>query len=293
MKKTLLALLCAMLIATPLVSTQAETGNLVAVSLTQKVENKLVSAFGPRLKVREVAQVAGGQLLEVTLSDGTVMHMTPDIEHFLYRDELYGFKAGGAENITQSRLNPRRASKLAAVNDKDTVIFPADGKQKALVNVFTDIDCGYCQKLHREIKQLNELGVTVRYLAYPRAGIKDPQTGKETSSYQKINYVWCEAEGKRRTAMTAMKTTQRELSILGQRMRQGADEDTKKEFGTLRDKMTSMMNKHKDCNAPIAAQYNLGVELGVTGTPAIVTQDGTLFPGYLPADELARRLKIK
>jgi thiol:disulfide interchange protein DsbC len=37
---------------------------------------------------------------------------------------------------------------------------------------------------------------------------------------------------------------------------------------------------------PVAAQYQLGQELGVRGTPAIITQDGQMIPGYQSADEL-------
>ncbi len=44
-----------------------------------------------------------------------------------------------------------------------------------------------------------------------------------------------------------------------------------------------MMDKSKDCGAPIAAQYDLVQEVGVTGTPAISVDDGRLFPGYMPA----------
>ncbi|WP_419811368.1 thioredoxin fold domain-containing protein [Bacterioplanoides sp.] len=287
MKKTLMALMCGLVMAGPL---QAEEVKSAPVDLAKQVEGKLVSAFGPRLKVREVAPVASGQMLEVTLIDGTVMHMTPDTNNFIYRDELYQLSATGPVNITQARLNPKRADKLAAVADKDTVFFQAQGEQKALINVFTDIDCGYCQKLHQEIPRLNELGVSVRYLAYPRAGIKSPQTGLLTQSYQKINYVWCQDD--RKQAMTSMKTNQRELSLLGRRMSPSAPEATQEQFRAIQAQMGSMLADSKDCGAPIAAQYALGGELGVTGTPAIITQDGQLFPGYMPADDLAARLGI-
>lgn len=289
MKKTMLAWLCGLAISPALLAEPAP-GNLVELSLKQQVQSKLMDAFGPRVEVREVSTVAQGQLLEVVLVDGTVMHMTPDKAHFLYRDELYGFTPKGPENITQNRMIPKRSAKLAAVSDKETVMFPAKGEQKALINVFTDIDCGYCQKLHQEIPRLNELGVTVRYMAYPRAGIKNLETGELTSSYRKINYVWC--EDKRADAMTAMKTTQRELNMAGRQLRQSPSDSVRKQFNALQSQMNAMLNKNDDCNAPIAAQYELGGELGVTGTPAIVTEQGQLFPGYLPADELARRLDI-
>ncbi|ASP40895.1 protein-disulfide isomerase [Bacterioplanes sanyensis] len=213
--------------------------------------------------------------------------MTPDTGYFIYRDELYQLAETGPVNVTQSRLNPRRAEQLAKVADAQTVLFPAEGEQKGLINVFTDIDCGYCQKLHLEIPRLNELGISVRYLAYPRAGVKNPQTGMLTDSYRKINYVWCQDD--REEAMTVMKNTQREMGMLAQRMR-GGDAKPQQQFDAAREQMQTMLAASADCGAPVASQYELGQSLGVTGTPAIIVEDGRLFPGYMPADELAKRV---
>ncbi|MDH3789607.1 MAG: thioredoxin fold domain-containing protein, partial [Xanthomonadales bacterium] len=44
------------------------------------------------------------------------------------------------------------------------------------------------------------------------------------------------------------------------------------------------------CENPIAEQYQLGMALGVTGTPALLTADGTLIPGYMPPEKLRARL---
>ena len=67
------------------------------------------------------------------------------------------------------------------------VVFSAIGEEKAHISVFTDVDCGYCRMLHREVPKLNDMGVTVRYLAYPRAGV-----GSE--SYEKLVNIWCSAD---------------------------------------------------------------------------------------------------
>ncbi len=286
MKKTLLAAALGLALIAPVYA--ADTDSTVA--LEQQVENKLVAAFGPRLQVREVAALADGQILEVVLVDGSIMHMTPDLNHFIYRDELYQLGEDGPANVTQNRNNPKRAAAMAALADDKTVLFMAKGEQKALINVFTDIDCGYCQKLHQEVPRLNELGITVRYLAYPRSGIKNPQTGELTDSYLKANYVWCQTD--RKAAMSTMKNTQREISMLGQRLRQGGAVMLEDQYRALTAQMQEMMDKSKDCGAPIAEEYSLGSEMGVTGTPAIVLEDGRLFPGYLPADELARRIGV-
>ena len=63
------------------------------------------------------------------------------------------------------------------------IVFPAK-EQKHVITVFTDIDCGYCRKLHAEMDKYNEEGITVRYLMFPRAGVDSP-------SYKKAVTVWC------------------------------------------------------------------------------------------------------
>lgn len=86
----------------------------------------------------------------------------------------------------------RNASRFAAVeNLKDTMIVfsPPEDKVKHTVTVFTDIDCFYCQKLHKEIAEYNRLGIKIRYLAYPRQGLQSP-------SYQKAVAVWCSKDKK-------------------------------------------------------------------------------------------------
>lgn len=262
----------------------------VEVDLVKKVETRLVSAFGPMLQVRTVEPLAEKQLLEVVLIDGSVVHMTPDTNFFIYNDSLYHLTEAGAENITENRLNPKRAAALKAVKDEDTVNFAAKGKQKAVIDIFTDIDCPYCQKLHQEVPRLNELGVTVRYFAYPRSGIVNPQNGQQTESYRKVNYVWCAKDSAK--AMTDIKAQQYELSMMGQRLRQGGNANLEKQYQKLADEMRNTVASTKDCGSPIADQFELGHELGVTGTPAIFTEKGELIPGYMPADDLVRRLGL-
>lgn len=262
----------------------------VEVDLVKKVEARLISAFGPMLQVRTVEPLAEKQLLEVVLIDGSVVHMTPDTNFFIYNDSLYHLTSSGAENVTENRLNPKRAAALKSVKDEDTVYFAAKGKQKAVIDVFTDIDCPYCQKLHQEVPRLNELGVSVRYFAYPRSGIVNPQNGQETESYSKVNYVWCSKDSAK--AMTQIKSDQHDITMLAQRLRQGAGAGVQKQYQKLTDEMRKTVTSIKDCNSPVADQFELGHQLGVTGTPAIFTEKGELIPGYMPADDLVRRLGI-
>jgi thiol:disulfide interchange protein DsbC len=122
--------------------------------------------------------------------------------------------------------------------------------EKHNIFVFTDVDCGYCRKFHSQISDYNELGISVNYVAFPRSGI-------DGETYQKMVSVWCSS-------------------------------DKKKLLSTLKD--DKEIESLFCTNQPITEQYNLGKTLGVTGTPAIFTSNGSQIKGYIPPLELAQRL---
>lgn len=99
------------------------------------------------------------------------------------------------ENIAEAAQAEARQRTMAGVKDDEAIIFAADDP-KHQVTVFTDIDCGYCRKLHHQIDGYNEAGISVRYLFYPRSGAGSP-------SYDKAVAVWCADD--QQAAMTAAK----------------------------------------------------------------------------------------
>lgn len=86
---------------------------------------------------------------------------------FIVQGEIYEVTKDGVANVTHKAL-------LAELNklEPEMIIYPAK-QQKYMVTVFSDITCHYCQKLHTQLKEYNDLGITVRYLAFPRAGLND------------------------------------------------------------------------------------------------------------------------
>jgi len=78
---------------------------------------------------------------------------------------------------------PSRRNKIRALNEKDMIIFKA-ADEKYRITVFTDVDCSFCRKLHKEMDNYNKLGITVQYLGFPRAGIG-------SASHKKLQTVWC------------------------------------------------------------------------------------------------------
>ena len=152
-------------------------------------------------------------------------------------------------NLTESRRQKGRMELLARVPDAEAIVFAPKGAARHTLTVFTDVDCTYCRRMHREIDELNRLGIRVRYLMYPRSG-------PDTESWRKAEAVWCQAD--RRDALTRAKR--------GEAVKPGR------------------------CETRVAAQYELGRELGIRGTPAIITDKGEYIAGYLPAAQMAEYL---
>jgi thiol:disulfide interchange protein DsbC len=148
------------------------------------------------------------------------------------------------KNLTQEKEGLARVAALDKMGEASMIVF-APKQVKHTITVFTDIDCGYCRKLHNEIEQYNKLGIKVRYMAYPRAGIG-------SGSYKKAVSVWC-AKDKNKAMTTA------------------------KNGGNV---------PSKECDNPVEQQFQLGQELGVNGTPALVLENGQIYPGYAPASKL-------
>lgn len=99
-------------------------------------------------------------------------------------------------NLTEPARSAAQSAAIESIGADNMLVYGPD-KPKHTVTVFTDIDCGYCRKLHREMDEINAKGIQVRYLLYPRAGVK-------SDSYSKAVSVWCADD--RNDAMTKAKT---------------------------------------------------------------------------------------
>jgi thiol:disulfide interchange protein DsbC len=152
-------------------------------------------------------------------------------------------------NLTEQSRRVSAVETISEFDDADLVIFAARGEPKATLNVFTDTSCPYCQKLHSEIDQLQEAGITVRYFPYARGGSRGP-------GYQHLRSVWCAED--RRQAMTDAKN---------------------KLFDDL---------PPGDCAAAemVDRGYLVGNRIGISGTPALFKSNGEKIEGYRPYQEL-------
>ncbi len=119
-------------------------------------------------------------LYEVAMG-GNVFYMSDDARYIL-RGDLMELDAE-PRNLSSERREELRVTVLRGIDRSETIEFaPKDAKH--LLYVFTDVDCGYCRRFHSEIARLNDAGIAVRYLAFPR-------TAPGTASYKKSEAVWC------------------------------------------------------------------------------------------------------
>ena len=211
-----------------------------------------LSVNGQSMPVEEVTETPMDGVYHVRLESGESFYSNADGSHFLVGD-LYENAPGGLVNLTEQEQNQERADALAAVPESDLVVFRGADEPKATVTVFTDPSCPYCARLHDTIPELNERGIAVHYLAFPRAGMA-------SQAATTLQQVWC--SDNRSEAMTQAKEGKR-------------------------------ISSSADCDNPVAGQYDLGKALGVQGTPAIILPNGQLVPGFVPPERLSAMLGLE
>ena len=189
---------------------------------------------------------------EVQVEGGPLLYVSADGEYF-FDGSLFQVTAGRFVDVLDMRLIKARRELFVDRSTSDMIIFKPAGETKAVMNVFTDVDCGYCRKLHTEMGELNSYGIEVRYLAYPRSGIP-------SESYDKIATAWC-AQNQRDTLT---------------RIKNGEDVPTS-----------------VCADNPVADHFALGRKIGVSGTPSIILMDGSMIPGYQSAADFAKLFSLE
>ncbi|TDR20794.1 thioredoxin fold domain-containing protein [Marinicella litoralis] len=211
-------------------------------------ETALKKIASANIKVLEVNPTPIASVKEVLVDGGRgseILYISDDGKYIINGSI---FDIENKVDITDQKKSVIRKDLMSSFGASQRIDFLPE-KMEYHVTVFTDIDCGYCRKLHAEMAQYNELGIGISYLFFPRAGL-------QSGSFDKAVNVWCAAD--QQQAMTLAKA--------------GEPVDPKK------------------CDNPIAEHYKAGVTAGVSGTPALVLENGMLMPGYLPPLQLKQRL---
>ena len=228
---------------------------MIAPFSIQAQDSTVVPAFDAvEQKIRTLAPSATTVAISETPVDGLLQaQINSDIVYvssdggYLLQGTLFDIDA--RVNLTDQAMAGVRRDVIDALDNPRQIKFSPEEEPAHRIWVFTDIDCGYCRKLHEEMDEFLAKGIEVNYLAYPRAGIG-------SHSYDKYVSVWCAQDPQ--AALTAAKAGNEPEPL--------------------------------QCDNPVLEQFELGQQLGVTGTPAIITRNGDLIPGYMQSEMLRARL---
>lgn len=201
--------------------------------------------LAPNAKSIAISETPVEGMLMVQI-EGEIIYASTDGK-YLFQGRIIDMET--REDLTEAAKSDMRRELMGDIDASGQITFAPEKPTYDLM-VFTDIDCGYCRKLHSQMAEYNEQGIAIHYMAFPRAGIG-------SRSYEKAVSVWCADDPQ--DAMTNAKA--------------GSDPDP------------------HQCDNPVAEQYQLGSMLGVTGTPALLTTNGQLIPGYVPPAQLRERLE--
>ena len=216
---------------------------LMAQDPFETVESR-IRELAPTARSIAVSETPIDGILQVQVN-GEILYTTDDGKYMM-QGRLFNLET--REDLTETSMARIRKELLDHIDASQQITFAP--KEAAYdLTVFTDIDCGYCRKLHSQMAEYNEQGIAIHYMAFPRAGIG-------SDSYQKAVSVWC----------------------------------AKDQQGALTDAKLGNDPEPLQCENPVESQYELGKELGVTGTPALLTASGQLIPGYVPPAALRERL---
>mgnify|MGYP001812070873 FL=1 len=204
-----------------------------------------IRAMAPNASSIAISETPIEGVLMVQVS-GDIVYATADGK-YLIQGRVIDMET--REDITEGAKSEIRKELMVDIDQESQIVFAPEEPSYELT-VFTDIDCGYCRKLHAQVPEYNENGISIRYMAFPRAGIG-------SRSYEKAVTVWCADDPQQ--AMTDAKAGEEMAPV--------------------------------QCDNPVAEQYQLGQAMGVSGTPALLTADGQLIPGYVPPSQLRERLE--
>ena len=207
--------------------------------------------LNPQAQIESIKVTPMAGVFEAVVA-GTPMYLSAD-GNYLIQGQLMETKT--RKNLSELGMAVRRVPDLKSVDLKQAIVFaPKYAPAKHRIKVFTDVDCGYCRKLHGEMDRYNALGIEVQYLFFPRAGTS-------SASADVAQSVYCAKD--QHAAMTAAQSGQTVAPA----------------------HCPNPVQAHFDLG------IKLGV--GNVGTPSIFLENGELLPGYVPADQLLAILNDK
>ena len=150
-----------------------------------------LEVLAPGMKPDRVAETALSGMYEVRF--GSIIVYLSDDGRYMLRGDLIDLDTG--RNVTETARQSVRAEAVGELGESSMIVF-APNSVKHTITVFTDVDCPYCARMHRQMADYNRLGIAIRYTAFPRAGVGSP-------TWDKMVSVWCAQD--QQSAMTDAK----------------------------------------------------------------------------------------
>lgn len=219
--------------------------------MDEEMATEILKKINQGYNVTEISQTDVSGVNEALINGREIVYMTEDGQ-YIFTGKLIAISSDKITDVTEGRMNTVRQGILSDVNRNTLITFSSNQDNGPQVYVFTDISCAYCIKFHEHIEDMTNSGITVNYLAFPRAGL-----GTSVSSL--MNKVWCAED--RLTALTEAK-----------------------EKGTV-------SQPSIPCRSPLQEHMELARNLGVNGTPAIYDERGRRLGGYLDTEQLLKALE--
>lgn len=211
---------------------------------------KAIDKAGLASSVLEIKQSEFPELVEVRRKGGQITYISKDGK-FYFQGSLIAEGPEGLIDLTAKDRMASRAAELDSLPAEEYISYPAKD-MKSFITVFTDTECPFCRKFHSEIDELNEAGVGVRYLPFPRSGLKSEGAEKLTS-------LWC-SDDRRKSLDEALR---------GKRVK-------------------SVQCSARS----VSAGYELGRAMGIEGTPTLITPSGEMVTGYKSSGEVLSLLGL-
>ncbi|MDH3469251.1 MAG: DsbC family protein [Gammaproteobacteria bacterium] len=152
---------------------------LHAAEIDRDAVQAMISKTFPGVVADDVGLAVVPGFYEVVVGTRLV-YMSTDGKYVLLGDLI---DADKRVNLSEARRAELTSTKLAAVPPERMIVIGPENPSR-FVNVFTDVDCPYCARFHRDVPKLNEAGVAVHYFLFPRTGVG-------SKSYERAVGVWC------------------------------------------------------------------------------------------------------
>lgn len=167
------------------------TSSASQISVNAEFDTSHMERMGFQVESAQAAQIAG---LYQVITDQGLVYASADGKQII-SGRIFDITGAEPKNISEAVLDSMRVKDLAAISN--TIIEYQAPEEKHIIHVFTDTSCGYCRQLHERIDEYLALGITVRYLAWPRNGL-------QSKAATDLQNVWCAND--QQAAMTAAKT---------------------------------------------------------------------------------------